>query len=683
MKKFIVTNILAILSIVTSWACGGPGPTHNYYMMNLLPDDTFSESSKLIDAFWKKYTGNDNYYYFNMSEALEAAQRKGDHAMLEYLGHLENFQSICSQLRETWSYPTKEELAQRKITLQRMATAAATYQGTALKAQYALLYMRANMLLGNYADNIAFWQQKAENMPSSVYRDMMRNIYANALLNTGKKREAWNIYCEQGDMNSLKWSVRKFRSLAGIKTIYAQQPDAPTLRYLVQDFVNSVQETFDQGGEPDDDWVREVGANPDYAKEIAQFISFANDVADKADCPDPCMWKSATAMLHYLLNQQTNAEQAINAAMQLRNTPKSYDVARCIRLLISTKNALVNDEYASFATKELQWLDSMIKPDGDCYYQHAKERIVFIGLIPRLTSIGRNDLALALLNSMEEKYESEDYNGNYCTEHFAAIENLNADETTAYQRFLNTQPTNDLERYAISLKKTDDMYLNDLIATKLIAEGRFSEAIPLLEKIPLSFIKQQNISWYMANRDFKKPRWMGRQHMPKDEWVDGPNHGTITQNKKLTFCRDMVNLEKQYKLATGEARKQKAYDMAVRYYQASYKGDCWFLTHYGQSVCDTVSVREKNFVETAYRLLNESATSANATLRINSLYALAFDPQTCWYEYDWEKDCDVLLTGSHQYKALANLNNYVRQHPNNLPRYVMKCDVLKQFRKKK
>jgi len=209
----------------------------------------------------------------------------------------------------------------------------------------------------------------------------------------------------------------------------------------------------------------------------------------------------------------------------------------------------------------------------------------------------------------------------------------------------------------------------------------FSEAIKRLELIPLKFIEGQNISWYMANRDYTKARWMGRQFPPKDEYVDGPNNGKITLNKKLQYCHDMVQLESQYKLATGQDRQQKAYDLAVRYYQASYKGDCWFLTHYGQSISDTASVKEKDFVATAHSLLEESAKSSNATLRLNSLYALAFDPQNSWCDYDWSTEQYVPIRTRQQYKALARLDEYVQQNPSNLPRYVTKCDVLKQFRK--
>ena len=63
---------------------------------------------------------------------------------------------------------------------------------------------------------------------------MMRNIYAGALFHTGHKKEAFDIYAEQGDQTSIRWAMRKYRNLAGIQTIFEENPNAPTLYYLVQ-----------------------------------------------------------------------------------------------------------------------------------------------------------------------------------------------------------------------------------------------------------------------------------------------------------------------------------------------------------------------------------------------------------------------------------------------------------------
>jgi len=54
-------------------------------------------------------------------------------------------------------------------------------------------------------------------------------------------------------------------------------------------------------------------------------------------------------------------------------------------------------------------------------------------------------------------------------------------------------------------------------------------------------------------------------------------------NQKLAFAREMNRLEEQYRMANKKSLPQLAYDLATRYYQASCKGNCWYLTHYDWS----------------------------------------------------------------------------------------------------
>ena len=70
---------------------------------------------------------------------------------------------------------------------------------------------------------------------------------------------------------------------------------------------------------------------------------------------------------------------------------------------------------------------------------------------------------------------------------------------------------------------------------------------------------------------------------------------------------------------------------------------------------------------------------------MNSLYALAYIPVDPWcsIEEDWVNDRTVVtpLRKSRQFRALGDLNTFVKGTSTPLPDYVQKCDVLKQFRK--
>ena len=153
-----------------------------------------------------------------------------------------------------------------------------------------LMVMRTHFALKQYREAMNCWTRQGQKLPQSVYRDLMQNLYAGCLLRLGQRREAVEIYAAQEDFASLQYSVRNYRNLAGISKVFAENPNSPTLLYLVQDFVNNLQETQDVYANewlskevyPEDsdkvNWIRELGAQPIYKPEARQFIDFARRV---------------------------------------------------------------------------------------------------------------------------------------------------------------------------------------------------------------------------------------------------------------------------------------------------------------------------------------------------------------------------------------------------------------------
>ena len=155
----------------------------------------------------------------------------------------------------------------------------------------------------------------------------------------------------------------------------------------------------------------------------------------------------------------------------------------------------------------------------------------------------------------------------------------------------------------------------------------------------------------------------------------------------LDFCKDIVNMEAQLPVARQGVREDLAYKLATRYFQASVYGDCWYLTDYGwSSYIDTLSTKERLFVDKTIEYLNISKQSTDMQMRLKSLYALAYIPVEPWCDedYDWQTGATTYmpLRDNHQYKALNELDHFLSIHKNiSTPNYVSKCDVLKQFRK--
>ncbi len=694
MRKSTIISILLLALCTQTWACGIE-TSNNYYMFSVFRREMMNENlfSKQFNKFWEAYTnGKFSSYLWNDEEIMEIAKKKKDTEMITYLTQLNKYLKISKELGETWDYPTKEQLAQRKVDLNTMITKANSYKGTRLKPQWELLRMRANMVLGNHAANITQWEKKSSKLPASAYREMMRNIYAGALLHQGRRGEACDIYAEQGDMVSIKWAMRKHRNFAGIKAIFAERPDSPTMNFLVQDFVNNVQETIDSDG--DKDWIEEsIDHRVIPRDDVNSFISYARSVVDGKKTKSPALWMAAIGELQYLYGQYDEAMTSLSKAMEMNGTERMKDNARTIRLIASVKKAKFDHSYTQWLADEFNWLMEKTKAEAKVneeglYYNHYYEmicRLVHNNLVPRYTEIGRPEMAASLLlmmngsklfNNLTSDIERIEYL-DYSSEHFEYIDKLSPEELIKYKNFLQASAQDAFESIVKKNIDVDVDYYNDLIGTAYLACDDQENATKYLQLVPLKFIERQGIRPYTV-RDYTMARWLGKQK------IDENGSPAVKSNPKLNFCNNLSALKANYANATGEARKQLAYDLAVRYFQASHKGDCWYLTQYGQSVYDTTRVDRADLIGKTVKLLEESATSSNETLKLNSLYALAYIPldEWCQWEYDWDNNkyyISEVYTDSKRYAHLFNLHQYTK-NKDRLPSYVTKCDVLKKFR---
>lgn len=719
MRKFIIATIISLLPLADALACAPERPTHNAYMFSVFRRERMrSPFAEDMNNWWKAYADDlksrETEYYRWYADTLRAiAGRNGDKDMLEYMRWLDAYLKVSDGVStDSWNYPTREELASRDSTLHAMLAAAQAYKGRRMREQFALLTMRANMLLGRDKANMLYWTATASKLPRGVWRDVCRNIYARALLNSGLRRAACEIYAEQGDMRSIGWCMRGYRNLAGIRKVYADDPDAYTLLYLVQDFVNGLQETFDSyiQGRPDLDWVKDKGAQPVLTADARAFVSFVDDVLKEKKTSSPCLWQSAAAMVEYLLGDYNEASRRANAAVGMKGSRRMKDNARCIRLLAQATVAPLGGETSAWMTDEFRWLDRKIREergnfqDYENHYTDVKERVAYLVLAPRYHAAGLHNVENALYGMMEEnKFEylsrlygkdqhifgNGDYgmNDNYSVwnEYFEMLSQTPADSLAAYYSYLTSAKTDVFEHYVASQVYMNKDYYNDLIGTRYIAEGRFADALTWLERVPLEYLEKQNISWYMANRAYTVPRWFTRQ-LPNEPGTDGPYLASPKENLKVRYCKDMLQLQSEYNLAPeGEQRDIRAYELATRYYQASWYGDCWFLTHYGKSVLDSARAGELDFAKKARQLLAECKASSNLKIQYEALYALAYTDTDLWCTTEFDDDYNpvtVPLPASSQYKALEALSKFIKEHPEEADEHATKCDVLKEFERR-
>lgn len=682
------------------WACAYPA-THNYYLFSTVErHDWESRTYRRCMDNWGAYLGSTDYSWFNAEELKEAAQKKGDALMVSYVVNLRKYLDVAEKTRESWDYPTKQELARRRQVLLSVQKYAFSKTKTRLRSQHALLYMRCCMMLNQHKTNVSFWEQTASKFVNSVYRDMMRNIYAGALLKTGRADEATPIFVEQGDISSLYTYYYKKRSYEAIRQEYLKNPNADALPFLLQDFANNAQEAIDaQMDEYNMNgklFIRNIKK-----QEAMQMCDFAEQVVKERKTKDPALWKSLEAWLQYLFDERQQARKNIAEAVKMDGRGRVKDNARVLRLYIEASQMKVSPRFDDFLAKELVWLEDKAREergessDYENHYTQAYDRLVHQVMVPRYDQAGRHEMATAFLESFDEiarlfylsnresanEFNSYAWNANYSTEYFNRIDTIPVKQLEQYFAYTQKKPSSALDRWLSTRIRHDETFFHELIGTKYLRLGQWSKAENHLEKVSIDFINQMNIAPFMAQRDFRVELWLKRQRIKSDRQY--PGSVKTQHNQKLEFVREMMKMEQGLGSLEPAAKAKRAYDLAVRYAQASYAGDAWYLSRYGKSCDDGLRVGEMDMLAKSDELLQMAVSLEDFAWREKVLYARAYLPLDPWYEEKWDiRKLDYALSTrpkSRQYQAMLKLCQLENQNPKRTSSYVSRCDVLKQF----
>ena len=675
MRKFIITNLLAAIA-APMLACGWMD-THNYYLFSVYNRESFSQRvNRIADNNWQAYLGTtDSYFFFDADEIIKAAQKKNDALMVGYVKNLRKYLNCAEAARDRWEYPTKQQLAQRRQTLQTIRTYAQGKLKTRLRSQHALLFMRCNMMLGRHQENVTFWEQTASKYIETVYRDMMQNIYAGALLKTGKTDQAVGMFAAMGDAESLMTHYYKKRSYEAIRQEYMQNANSPVLPFLVQDFVNNAQETLDAENEGYN-WPGKMFVRNIQAKEAAQMRQFCQQVVKEGKSESPALWQSAKAWLEYLFSDRQQALQDIRKATTLKGTPRMADNAHVLQLYICAAQTQMTDDQLA---QELQWLskkdDEEKKAYGDIegtHYTEVLDRLTHQVLIDKYTRAGRQEVVAALLNITKNGYR------NY-------IDTMRVDRLIALNRYIKSPATTAIDQWLKPRMESNDTLMTDLIGTKYLRLCQWEQAQEWLKQVPIAYLNSQGTAVYAAHRNYNVEPWMKRQWLPLSiVYGDEPQH--LKHNYKLAFAQEMQRLESGQSMLSEQARQQRAYDLAVRYAQASFRGDCWYLTQYGKSVNDTLRANETDFTAKAVALLRQAAATTDNSFREKVLFALTWRElyATPWRESVWDEQKGDFVTQlnkqSQHYQALAALAAFEHANGSKPSQYVSRCDEFKQFK---
>ena len=668
MKRFIITNLLAAM-VLPMLACAG-GWTSNYYLFRIYDSQEFSDRVQTICRDnWKAYLGKspDDWYWFDADEVIKYAQGKGDALMVSYVQNLEKYLECARSVSdERWEYPTKEDLATRSKSLQSVRTYAFGKIKSRLRSQHALLYMRCNMLLGKHQDNVTFWEETASQYIETVYKDMMKNIYAGALYKTGHSAEAGELFAEMGDYNSLMTQYYKKRSFAAIRQEYLSNPNAKVLPFLLQDFVNNAQEADDAtnpnaegvGGKL---FIRDISK-----KEALDMRDFCKQVVKEGKTEVPMMWQAAQAWLEYMFGDKRQATSDIIAAAKLNGTELMKNCTRSLILYMTADQAKDSEAFDNYLTDELKWLEE----NKD--YNYVRERVLYQALKKHYAA---QPSRLVALYKTCDSYEYTLYTDTMQTE-----------KLQKYLYYLNTPAKNNLDRYLKSRVKQEPYELEDLIGTKYMRVCQWDKAITWLKDIPKSFYENRGYAVYAANRSWQVEPWIQRQYLKSSvEYSD--TKWLLKNNPKLAFAQEMLKMEGEQNVLSGKALEQRCYALATRYAQAHFRGDCWWLMRNGKSVSDTQREGESDLAKIAVNLLQKASLTQDPALKERAIFALCYGNlyPTYWFKSEWNSEtCEYDIKPDKESQQYAAFNKLIDFETGRTPAsYVSRCDEFSTFKKRR
>ena len=673
MKRFIAISLLIAATTIQAFACAW-SESYNYYLFRAYnPKEFRMHVDEVTSNNWKVYMGsNEPYFYFNADEVKEFARSKGDLLMASYVENLEKYLDCAEKKRyESWSYPSKEELAERQKTLLSVRNYAQGKLKTRLRSQHALLLMRCNMMLGRHAENVTFWMTTASTLIESVYRDMMRNIYAGALYKTGSEEAAAAIFAEQGDWESLMTMYYERRSYKAIRQEYLNNPNSPVLPFLLTDFVNNAQEAVDM---QNDYYMEGKLFIRDITKtEAQQMCQLATAVVSEGKTANPVLWQSAKAWIEFMFGDHRQGIADIEKAQKMEGEQRMKDNARVLKLYMTAVEATPGSSFDDYLAQELEWIDKRSKEDNS--FLDPRTRLVQQVLVDKYSS--RPLTAASLLKAID----SYDYN--------VYIDTVRVESLLQYIDYASTPAQTALDRYLKPHQKLDQDKMNDLVGTKYMRLCRWQEAAEWLTRVPVTYYNDRGYAVYAANRTWNIEPWITRQ------WLgDGIEYSDqkwqLKENPKLAFAREMARMEGELNVLKSKERPQRCYDLAVRYAQANFTGDCWYLMRDGKSICDTLRCNETNLGAKAAELLKEASKTKDTALKERALFALCFGylyfselQLQPWYSDSPDAPAYQRLTSprSPQYQAFAALADFERSNKAGASKYVSNCDEYLQFRK--
>lgn len=392
-----MTVLLSAIWCSKAQACGMCTPTYNYYMFRVTDVDSDYQSHHALQerlrAEWSKYVGHE--VELSMSNVLqelsvdnidtsdndivEHARNTKDTKMLKYLKHLATYLEVARLYDNPWYYNDGSDGGEE--TLKGLYNEISNTSVTGLENRYTLLKMRILFRLGNYDECLSVMKGIDVPIGKDVFIDMAYGFMAGALFRTNRREEAAEYYALLGDMRSAKACMNGMHNVSCMRAVIKKNPNSPLLTIMLDDLINSIQETHDclraativkqlslvknlpitdlyaalptyRGLDYDTDdayehitTLRPLNTNEWFAdlatyfvqrNAIDELIDLTIEMAAKKEVKDKQMWVAARAYLHFLDGDNSKAYKVICDAMNMHGGKATAETTRCLRMLIVT-----------------------------------------------------------------------------------------------------------------------------------------------------------------------------------------------------------------------------------------------------------------------------------------------------------------------------------------------------------
>ena len=647
------------------WACGGSlwncdhNPGRYLFSTTNRNEITKTNYEEQNIAYWQKLTGGKLSTYEvkmqlnntgDMSDGsnklLNLMKERKNKEAVEYLEKLKEMKKVAANSRlNSWNYPSKAQLEQNKkdwLNILNWAQNKLKGKRTQMNSRYVLMAMRAAFYAGKDDVLGEIWLSQNKNVREPDLKNQCEGYMAAQWIKSGWTEKARDYYIKAGRITDLRASFPQGINTKVMKEVFDKYPESKSFNYIIQDFLNNhSSDLLDQ---------REM--SEESKKELKTFVNLAGNVVKSGSTKNVALWLSGRGYALYLLGEKKAAISDLQQAMKVKCDPRTQFNTRALTLVARADNDNIDAKFEAYLTKELTWLRNASAKNKTNYDSPLQLRnhwtdvfnhVVYDILIPRYNASNHTTTVALLANAASELTHTQNiydrrctilkrdstqkgFNGDYTSALFRCLDTIRTESVINYYSVVNQGGGTAFEQSLVPLCYTNESYICDIIATKLMREFKFKQAMDYLKKV------EKNAALDMNTVD---GGWLGRPWQGDFwKWNETKKKKNLAANKsyaqKMAFCKQMMKMEENISKAQSKQKMdakyaKQAYDLACCYFNASLFGKCWAMTEYSKSsYIDSTRMADDAYLKRAKTLLRSAYSADKSEANMTKCLAALF-----------------------------------------------------------